>query len=410
MTADPPPTDPSPRHPPPPRERLLAALRASLADGTFVKLVFARPRGSGSLRRIDARRILLRSVPHLSFVRHYPTRDETSNAPLPAAIADAEALIGAPFQSVHLFTRDTEWQLRLGKRGSAHLTTSALAAPAGAAGEAHDRGRHRLVDPGRPFLHELGVTTAAGQVVPSMAKKYRQIDKFVELFAGAVGGALLATDLRVVDFGAGKGYLTFAVHDWLLASGSTMDVAGVERRADLVADGNARVERLGLRGLRFVQGEVATWPPGSLDVLIALHACDVATDHALHLGVRSGARVILCAPCCHKEVRPQLQPPAPLQAVLRHGVHLEREATLLTDGLRALLLEAAGYDVQVFEFVPIEHTAKNTMLLARRRAAPRAAEGPLAEVAALKAFYGVRELTLERLLAGGGGGGDGRVR
>jgi hypothetical protein len=131
--------------------------------------------------------------------------------------------------------------------------------------------------------------------------------------------------------------------------------------------------------------------------LIALHACDTATDHALHLGVRSGAAVILCAPCCHKEVRPQLQVPAPLHAIVHHGVHLEREATMVTDGLRALLLEAAGYDVQVFEFVSPEHTQKNTMLLAKRRTTPRPSSAA-AEFAACKRFYGLRELTLERLL------------
>ena len=139
--------------------------------------------------------------------------------------------------------------------------------------------------------------------------------------------------------------------------------------------------------------------PGPIDVMIALHACDTATDHALHLGLRAGAEIILCSPCCHKQLRPQMRSPALLQPMLQHGIHLGQQAEMVTDSLRALLLEAEGYATQVFEFVALEHTSKNKMILARRKAgADTRAERARAEVADLKSFYGIREQCLETLL------------
>jgi hypothetical protein len=161
---------------------------------------------------------------------------------------------------------------------------------------------------------------------------------------------------------------------------------------------NGIVERLGLLGLRFEQGDVSSYAPRRIDVMIALHACDTATDHAIHIGIRGGASIILCAPCCHKQLRPQLLSPHPLRPILQHGVHLGQEAEMLTDGLRALLLDACGYLTQVFEFVSLEHTAKNKMILAvKLQNAPDAGK-LLAQVQEIKGFYGIREQCLESLL------------
>jgi Methyltransferase domain len=133
-------------------------------------------------------------------------------------------------------------------------------------------------------------------------------------------------------------------------------------------------------------------------VMIALHACDTATDQAIYLGIRAGAELILCSPCCHKQLRPQLLSPHPLRSVFQHGIHAEQQAEMLTDSLRALLLEAQGYDTQVFEFVSLEHTRKNKMILAVKRRAPKPTEPVLAQVEELKRFFGIREHCLEILL------------
>jgi len=247
--------------------------------------------------------------------------------------------------------------------------------------------------------------------VPAMARKWKQINKFVEVMSHALASAGIGptAPLNIVDFGAGKGYLTFALHDWLRrqAAGAprALDVVGVELRADLVTLCNDAIATCGLEGLRFEAGDVSSFVPERLDVMIALHACDTATDHALHTGIRAGAAIIMCSPCCHKQIRPQMQMPSLLKPMLQHGIHLGQQAEMVTDGLRALLLEAHGYDAQVFEFVALEHTSKNKMILAVRRQgrqdtpqAARRRDDVLAQIAELKRFYGIREHCLETLL------------
>ena len=210
--------------------------------------------------------------------------------------------------------------------------------------------------------------------------------------------------LRVLDFGSGKGYLTFAMHDHLSRTrAAPVQVVGVELREDMVALCNGVVQRLGLQGLGFEQGDVQQRAPQPVDIMVALHACDTATDHAMHMGVRSGAAVILCSPCCHKQLRPQMRSPGRLLPMLQHGIHLGQQAEMLTDSLRAMLLEAHGYSAQVFEFVALEHTSKNKMVLAVKRAGPDApgrADGVRAQIGEIKDFYGIREQCLETLLRG----------
>jgi hypothetical protein len=179
-------------------------------------------------------------------------------------------------------------------------------------------------------------------------------------------------------------------------------VTGVEVRADLVRFCNDVVGKLGMAPLSFREGDVQSYAPAALQIMIALHACDIATDLAIHQGIRAGAAIILCAPCCHKELRPQLQMPPVLQPLLRFGVHLGQEAEMLTDTLRALWLEAAGYETQVFEFIALEHTSKNKMILAVKRPGAPHREQALAQIKALKDFYGIREHRLETLLAADG--------
>nr|MBA3479130.1 SAM-dependent methyltransferase [Lautropia sp.] len=226
--------------------------------------------------------------------------------------------------------------------------------------------------------------------------------------------------LRLVDFGAGKGYLTFALHDYLQAMPDvTVQTTGIELRGELVKSCNDTVAALDIEGLAFRQGDIGSYRGGtggsngdggsggtsgeaSFDVMIALHACDTATDDAIHQGIRAGAAIIMCAPCCHKQLRPQLLSPHPLRPILQHGIHLGQEAEMLTDGLRALLLDASGYDTQVFEFISLEHTSKNKMILAVKRSVPREAGPVLAQIGEIKAFYGIREQRLESLLLADG--------
>jgi SAM-dependent methyltransferase len=351
--------------------------------------------------------VQLKGEARLSFVYTHKTRDITKNLSIDAGVAAVRGLMADTFQHAHLFTRTEEIQLMISKKGR-HTLLRGKAGDEGpampSAGEAHDRAKHRFVDLNQPFLVALGVTNEAHQLVPAMARKWKQINKFIEVLDHALVSTALkvAPKIDVLDFGSGKGYLTFAMHDHLRHTlGLPATVTGVELREDMVALCNAAAGRLGAGGaggLHFEQGDVRSHAPQPVDIMIALHACDTATDHAIHTGVRAGASIIMCSPCCHKELRPQLLSPHPLRPILKHGVHLGQEAEMLTDGLRALMLDACGYDTQVFEFISLEHTNKNKMILAVKRAAPGPADEVWKQVDEIKSFYGIREQCLETLL------------
>ncbi|HSW05577.1 class I SAM-dependent methyltransferase [Aquabacterium sp.] len=382
-------------------------LCSSLAEGRFVKATLAKYRGPETdLQRVQLRSVPLRGEPHLQLVYRHATKDITKNHPLAEAPALLQSLLGAQaFRHAQLQTHDGQAELMISERGQTTLRRSGSApttAPTDSAPQSHNREKQRWLTLDRPFLAELGVTTALHTLVPAMARKWKQINKFIEVFAHALAASPLAEarQLNLVDFGSGKGYLTFAIHDWLRhARGIEAQVTGVELRPDMVQLCSAAIDKLALNGLRIEQGDVRSWTPQALNVMIALHACDTATDYAIDLGLRGGADIILCSPCCHKQIRPQLLQPHPLRAILQHGVHLGQEAEMLTDGLRALLLEASGYDTQVFEFISLEHTNKNKMILAVKRRQPKPAEPVLQQIAEVKAFYGIREHCLETLLA-----------
>lgn len=383
-----------------PTTAFTALFEQALAAGVFVKLVLGKPRATaGDLVRVSARPVLLKGEARVSFVHTHKTRDITKNLAAPDAVRQVRELLDTLFSHAHLFTVNEEVQLMISKKGRQTLMrgkASANAAPA-----THDREKHRFLDLDRAFLTELGVTNAQHQLVPAMARKWKQINKFIEVLDNALESSALksAARIEVVDFGSGKGYLTFAMHDYLRHTlGLPAFVAGVELREDMVALCSAAAQRLALDGLRFEQGDVRSRAPAPTDIMIALHACDTATDHAIHTGIRAGASIIMCSPCCHKELRPQLLSPHPLRPILKHGIHQAQEAEMLTDGLRALMLDACGYDTQVFEFIALEHTNKNKMILAVKRQAAGNADEAWRQVEEIKTYYGVREHCLETLL------------
>jgi SAM-dependent methyltransferase len=393
-----------------PLDAFVKRLEQALAAGSFVKLVLAKPRAaSNDLVRVTARPVRLKGEARLSFVTTHKTRDITKNLTWAEAVQQVHESIGSVFSHAHLFTTTEETKLMVSKKGQATLLrgradpTTAVAVPI----TPHDREKHRFLGLDRAFLSELGVTNAQHQLVPAMARKWKQINKFIEVLDHALATTTLkaAARIDVVDFGSGKGYLTFAMHDYLRHTlGLPARVAGVELRADMVELCNGAVQRLALDGLRFEQGDVQTVVPPAIDIMIALHACDTATDYAIHTGVRAGAAIIMCSPCCHKELRPQLMSPHPLRPMLKHGVHLGQQAEMLTDGLRAMLLDACGYDSQVFEFIALEHTNKNKMILAVKRAAAQPADEVWQQIDDIKAFYGIRDQCLETLLKADRGG------
>jgi hypothetical protein len=387
-------------------------LALALQQGRWRKLVLASPLSAAEagVQRIAVRPLLLRGQEMLSFVHSHATRDITKNLPVDEGLALIQSLLGTAWRKAHLLTPAEELQLGFTKRGKASLVITRLPAPQAtelpeyAAPAGHNREKQRSLDLTRPWLCALGITNAQHQLVPAMSRKWKQINKFVEIFGHALETSALAQApvVRIVDFGAGRGYLTFGIHEWLTQTHRVRaDVVGVELRADLVTEANTSISRLGIEGLRFESGDVRDFDAAPMNVMVALHACDTATDHAIHLGLRAGADIILCSPCCHKQIRPQLLSPHPLRPVFQHGIHVEQQAEMLTDSLRAMLLEARGYDTQIFEFIALEHTRKNKLILAVKRRSPKppeAIDAAWAQIEELKRYFGIREQALESLL------------
>ncbi|MBC7910290.1 MAG: SAM-dependent methyltransferase, partial [Pyrinomonadaceae bacterium] len=245
------------------------------------------------------------------------------------------------------------------------------------------------------------VTDDHGEIKDRMGDKWKQINKFIEIIGKLYDSSALSgrDEISIVDMGAGKGYLTFATYDYFNhVRGIKARVVGVDAREELVALCNDIARAAEFDRLQFERGFIRDYEIGETDILIALHACNTATDEAIYKGIATNASVIICAPCCHQQIRPQMVAPAALQGVLRYGILLEREAEMATDGLRALLLEQHNYATKVFEFISTEHTQKNTMIVGVRREQATGAEGLTKQIVELKNFYGIKEHHLEMLL------------
>ena len=402
MSATAKPASPAPDH----HAQFLELLSASLEQNAFIKLVLAKYVGTEpDLQKLIIKQLTVKDQPCLSFVYRYKTRDITKNFSLPDGVAAIAELLPASFKNAHLLSVTDETQLEYSKKNKSSLFKSKPQQLREAPSAEHNREKNRFLDLTRPFLADLGVTNAKHELIPAMSRKWKQINKFIEVFSHALTTSPLKLDqpVRVADFGSGKGYLTFAIHDYLRNTlNAEGEVTGVELREDMVTLCNNAAARLDHPGLVFKCGDVRSVAPSELDVMIALHACDIATDYAIHTGIRSGASIIMCSPCCHKQIRLQIQSPALLKPMLQYGLHLGQQAEMVTDSLRALFLEACGYETKVFEFISLEHTNKNKMILAVKRAEPVDNAQLLGKVQELKAFYNITEHCLETLLRADG--------
>lgn len=382
-------------------QQFLEAFQQAFETDHFDRLILSQYKGElEQLEKMTFRVISLNEQKVLSCVYRYKTQDVTKNYPLREAFTQVTELLTCCKQA-NLFTDQEELQLKKNKKKA--MLTRSKAKPVSTKAkveQGHDRIKQRYVDQDSVFLQHLGITDQQGQIIPSMARKWKQINKFVEIFSGALAQIQPQEQgLRIVDFGSGKGYLTCALYDYMQKHGQTPYVTGVELNSKMVEFCQNVAQQSGFNQLDFFQGDVRTYEPERLDVMIALHACDVATDFAIHSGIRLNAQIIMCAPCCHKELRPQLQSPKVLSPMLQFGIHAGQQAEMLTDTIRALLLKAYGYETKVFEFVALEHTSKNKMILAtKRKDYEQPDQAVLAQIQALKEMYGIQKHSLELLL------------
>lgn len=385
-------------------DRFLTGISDSLRDKTFVKLTLGNYKGSDAhLQKLLVRLIKTKKGVRLFFLHRYETRDTAKNYDFETGLAHIGEMLESGFHSGHLFTTENDLQLDIGKHGRARLNISKPTFKAAPTLE-HDREKQLKIDPSAFYLRALGITNDHGLVRDKQQDKWRQINKFVEIISGLVDRLPAGEPkrLNIVDMGSGKGYLTFAAYDYFKNVKSLdVSVTGVDTRNDMVALCNDIARSSEFDGLKFVQGSIGDFEIADVQLLIALHACDTATDDAIFKGIRSGAEIIVVAPCCHHEVRPQIVVPDLLKDILKHAVMLDRTAETVTDGLRSMLLEKAGYATKIFEFISVEHTPKNNMIVAVRGKGH--AEKPEIEgrIQQLLDFYGIRHQRLKDLLAEG---------
>jgi len=266
----------------------------------------------------------------------------------------------------------------------------------------HDKNKNHLIQK-TDYLKLLGVLNTQGNIKKDKGDKFKQINKFVEIIDSLlkdVNTLLEKKSIRVVDMGSGKGYLTFALYDYLVNTLKLKsEITGVEVRPDLIAQCNAFAKEVGFENLNFEEGFINTYDLEKTDILIALHACDTATDDAIAKGIAAGAQLIVCAPCCHKQIRREIKTSTQLQSVLTHGILKERQAEIITDTIRALLLEQQGYKTKVFEFISTEHTGKNLMIVGERHDRKVDQDFYRKEIEKLKSLFGIEEHYLESMLS-----------
>lgn len=382
-------------------EKFIGELARSLQEETFVKLTLGNYKGADAhLQKILVRLVETRRGTRLFFLFRYDTRDTAKNFDFNEGVAKVRASLGEDFFAGHLFTTENDFQIDIGKKEKSRLNTAKPTFKTKPS-VAHDKEKQILVDPDSFYLRALGITTDKGEIRDKQHDKWKQINKFIETLSKFFANSLLKDRraLKIVDMGSGKGYLTFAAYDYFKNTlNLDVQVTGVDTKKELVSLCNDIARSCDFNDLQFVHGWIGDYDLESADILIALHACNTATDDAIFKGIRASADLIVCSPCCHQEIRPQIKPPALLRDILKHGVMLEREAEIITDGLRALLLEKSGYATRVFEFIATEHTPKNNMIVGTRQDKTVDAEKYEREIADIKNFYGITEQRLESLL------------
>jgi len=373
----------------------LQLIQKSIATDIFVKLTLSKTRQRSDLQNIYVRLIELRGTPNLSFTFHYTTKDEVQNFSIEDGLQAIDTHLQENFRAANLLTTESSHSLHISKKGKMGIVTKNIQHPKPQ--RTHNRTKKRFVAPDRPYLYHLGITSKDGNILKNWQSKYKQIDKYIEIIDGLLQSTTLPKHLNIVDMGSGKGYLTFALYDYLAnVLGLHVTVTGIELRKELVDFCNQISRKVNFKNLQFIAQDINDYPAEQIDVLIALHACDIATDIALAKGILSDAALIIAAPCCHKQIRKQMQRDNPLHSVLKHGILEERQAEMITDGIRALMLEGNGYQSKVFEFVSNEHTGKNLMIIGSKT--PQNRLEAFEEITAIKQQFGIDYHYLETLL------------
>lgn len=387
------------------QEDFIQILNKAIFENRFVKLSLANYKGSiVDLKYIYVKRIIIKQENKLSFTYRYRTNDIVKNYTIEEGISIiTEFLTQGAFRLATVFTIkvDTIFEFINDRKTSlrdvkpTHTQLPSLD---------HNVEKKRLLkSDGKLYLHQLNITDEKGNVYKHAQDKFKQINHYVELLSPLIKNLPKHEKLQVVDMGAGKGYLTFALYDYLINTlNLPAKVIGVEFRKDLVSLCNDIATKSLFKQLEFIEGSIEHYENSTIHVLIALHACDTATDDAIFKGIKANADLIVVAPCCHKQIRKQIEiykTKNELDFLLKHGIFLERQAEMVTDGIRALILEYFGYSTKVVEFVSDSNTPKNVMIVAEKKSKSESQKiDILAKIKETKKYFGIDFHHLEKRL------------
>ena len=348
-------------------ETFLNKFKDAFLKHNIVKLSLSKVhKAEKDLKNIYIVPVNIKNKNKLSFTYRYQTKDQVKNYDIEQALEYLHELIGRSFLQAQLKTTSESHQLLISKKGKSTLISSK--SDSDAPSKAHNKEKNYLIkSENNKYLQMLGVCDNNGRVKDKQQDKYKQINRYVELMSSWLTKLDPSKTQHIVDMGSGKGYLTFALYDYLTNSlKQNIKMIGVELRPELVSLCMEISEACGFNGLEFVSKDINDFKSDEVDVLIALHACDTATDSAIFKGIRSNANLIVCAPYCHKQVRRDMKERSKFNSITKHGIFKERQAEMLTDTLRTLIMEKEGYKTKAFEFISNEHTRKNIMLVGKK--------------------------------------------
>ncbi|WP_313122466.1 SAM-dependent methyltransferase [Exiguobacterium sp.] len=347
---------------------LKANLASKITQGVLIHATMSNPRQkSNDLRRIKVKPILLRDTVMMQVEFQFERVMKHENILVEDFIGRLDDWFTEFRQFLFRFEEE-EWQFQLSKKMKVAIKTSQKEPMKALL--SHDRKKTYLLEDGVPvpFLIRRGVMTEAGQVKKQKYDKFKQINRFLEFVEDSIAALPTRKKLRILDFGCGKSYLTFALYHYLkVVKGFDLEVTGLDLKKEVIEECTQIARDLDYTDLTFRVGDVHDYTGETeVDLMVTLHACDVATDVALARAVDWNASVILSVPCCQKELNRQLDC-APLDVMLQHGLIKEKFASLATDSIRAELLTLVGYEAQLLEFIDLEHTPKNILIRAYKQ-------------------------------------------
>ena len=381
-------------------EKFMSRISEAAEQCTLVKMTLSKPaQKHDELRNIYVKPVLIKEKRLFAFTYHYERRDEVKNYDAEQMLDILREMLPSRFLNAVLFTVSEDVTLLVSSKGGKATMQTKKVQERREQNLEHDKRKARLVNPANPWWYQLGLTTREGKITADMQHKFKQIYKYAEIVESLIKPMKFEGTIHIADMGAGKGYLTFALYELLTQKlNLDVDIKGVEIRPDLVLKINEIIKSSNLMGMEFVESSIEAYHPEKLDVLIALHACNTATDDAIASGIKAGAELIVCAPCCHKQIRQEMERSGKMDAITRSGIFLERQAVMITDTIRALIMEYFGYKTQVMEFIEMEHTPKNVLLVGRKASQTSNKTEILQQINKLKAQYGIKQHYLETVL------------